>query len=361
MKKILAHNPLKSRDLLLWYQNNARELPWRKTSDPYKIWISEVMLQQTTVNAVINYYHRWLKRFPTIQSLARGNIHDILNLWQGLGYYQRARNIHKAAQIIYKDHHGEIPKNPKVLRKLPGFGPYTTNAVLSIAYELRLPLIDTNIRRLVMRQLALRGVANIKQNKTITTYLEKIMPKKNISFFNQALMELGALICKPKNPLCLLCPIQKNCKAFQKGIQELIPKTSKNKIKKINAAIALIQKERKFFIQKRPEKGLLAGLWEFPGGKQEKEKKIEETLKREIKEELKVSVTKSDFLMKVKHYYTQFAVTLHVFTCDVVPFPLEDDTHKWVILKNLKNFPMPSGSAKIVSKLKHDDNQQRRA
>lgn len=340
-----------SRRLIRWYKTNARDLPWRRTSDPYKIWISEVMLQQTTVNAVIPYYERWITIFPTIQDVASAPIEKILKIWQGLGYYQRAKNIHKSAKLICQSYKGKIPSDPQTLRQCPGFGPYTTGAVLSIAFDKREPTIDANVRRVVMRHLAIKGHADTKNDPRILKFLDAVMPATGNNVFNQAMMELGALVCRSRQPLCLICPLKDDCQAYQKGIQEITPIVKKKNIKEIDVAIALIEKDGRYFIQKRPSTGLLADLWEFPGGKIKKGESVKTALHREVKEELACEVESAKFVMNVVHFYTEFKVNLHVFSATVKNDPPIDKTHKWVTRRHLTKYPMPSGSAKIVDKL----------
>ena len=340
-----------SKDLTSWYRKNARDLPWRRTKDPYKIWISEIMLQQTTVNAVIPYYEKWSKAFPTVYDVAKTSLQKILKAWQGLGYYTRARNIHRSAQLICDSHGGKIPNTVDELRKLPGFGPYTVGAVSSIAFDKRVPIIDANVRRVFMRLLAIEGHADTSNDKEILKFLDKVMPQEGNNIFNQALMELGALVCRNREPVCLLCPVKKFCKAYKQGIQELIPEVKKKDLKDIEAVIAILRRGDKVFIQKRPSSGLLADLWEFPGGKIEKGETPSQALNREIKEELDIHVTAAQHLFNLRHFYTQFRVNLHVFTCEVASHPKVGKGHKWVGLRNLAKYPMPSGSAKIVEKI----------
>ncbi|HBO98146.1 MAG TPA: A/G-specific adenine glycosylase [Candidatus Omnitrophica bacterium] len=340
-----------SSNLTDWYGRNARRLPWRVTRDPYKIWISEVMLQQTTVNAVIPYYGKWLTIFPTVEDLKRAPLEKVLKVWQGLGYYQRAKNLHKAARIICAHYEGKLPSEPEKLRKLPGFGPYTTGAVASIAFDLPCTIIDANVRRVVMRLLALDGYADTSQDQRIEEFLQKAIPSRNTGTFNQALMELGALICRNREPLCLLCPVKAHCAAHQKGIQKIIPKLKKKIIQDLDVAIGILQRGNKYLIQKRPSRGLLADLWEFPGGKIEKGETPQEALKRELKEELDIDITTSRLLMNVRHFYTQFRVNLHVFHCQPKSYPRPHSFRKWLPISRLTEYPMPSGNAKIVARL----------
>jgi A/G-specific adenine glycosylase len=340
-----------AKTLTTWYQKTARDLPWRRTKDPYKIWISEVMLQQTTVNAVIPYFEKWIKTFPTITDLAKTPIQTVLAQWQGLGYYNRAKNLHKSAQIILNEHAAKVPSDPEVVRKLPGFGPYTTGAVLSIAYDRRLPIIDANVRRVVMRILSIDGEADTKQDKRVLEFLLKVLPEKNIGDFNQALMELGALVCRSKEPVCVQCPVLKFCRAYKEGRQEIIPTPKKREIKDIEAVIAIIENNGKYFVQKRPAKGLLADLWEFPGGKLEVGESHEGALIREINEELGIKPKSVKHLFDVQHFYTQFRVKLSVWRFEPETLPATDLTHKWLAPKDFHKYPMPSGSAKIVERI----------
>ena len=340
-----------SKNILRWFSANARDLPWRRTKDPYKIWVSEIMLQQTTVNAVIDRYKKWIKTFPDMKSIARAPRQKILKEWQGLGYYQRARNLHDSAKIIQKEFNGTIPVEADILRTLPGFGPYTVGAVLSIAFGIRSPIIDANVRRVVLRQLGVQGEKESTQRKMIYQFLEKNLPDQNPGDFNQALMEVGALICRHKEPICNLCPIKSSCKAYEKNLQEIIPMPRAKAIKKINAVVGIIEDKGRIFIQKRPPHGLLADMWEFPGGKVEKKETTRQALRREIREELNASVKSMEHFMNVRHYYTQFAVSLDVWKCRLSSLPRGDRMHRWVKRNQLRDFPMPSGSAKIVDKL----------
>lgn len=341
-----------SASLLTWYNKNRRDLPWRHTKDPYKIWVSEMMLQQTTVSTVISYYDLWFKTFPTVESLAKAPIERVLKCWQGLGYYARARNLHKASQIVLDQYDGQLPKDPALVRALPGFGPYATGSVLSIAFDLPLQIIDANVRRVIMRIVLLNGYADTTQDKAISEYLTKVFPKTHAGDFNQALMELGALICKPKDPACLICPVRSFCKACAENCQESIPTKMVKNIQNIHAVIGIIKKDKKYFIQRRATKGLLQGMWEFPGGKIEKGETKEQALIREIKEELGVAVTASKYLFDVTHFYTQYKVRLSVFESEVNPSPKVGKEAVWAGVKDFDKYPLPSGTKKIIDKLK---------
>ncbi|MCX6571058.1 MAG: A/G-specific adenine glycosylase [Candidatus Aminicenantes bacterium] len=336
-------------ELLAWYRVNRRKLPWRRTRDPYRIWVSEVMLQQTTVPAVIPYYERWLKVFPDIGSLSRASLRKVLREWQGLGYYQRARNLHKAAKTIVREYGGRIPDDECTLGSLPGFGPYTTAAVLSLVYGKPQPVIDANVRRVLMRVLGLRGTAEARVDKTLRAFLETVFSKDSPGDFNQAMMELGALVCRSRNPQCLACPVREFCRAAREGTQEIIPRPRTLGLEKIEAVVAVIEKDGRILIQKRPSRGLLADLWEFPGGKVERGESLVQALRREVREELGAEVEDVRRLTTVHHAYTRFQVTLRAYACK-----LRDEDFKtgprrrWVTLNSIRRYPLPSGSVKIV-------------
>lgn len=337
--------------LIDWYNIFARDLPWRKTRDPYKIWISEVMLQQTTVTAVIPYFVRWINEYPDLLSVAKAPLEKILKSWQGLGYYSRARNIHAAAKLIVENHSGQIPPDKSQLMRLPGMGPYTTGAVLSIAFDQREPIIDANVRRVLMRQLKLEGPADLRHDKVIRNFLLEVMPQSNNRIFNQALMELGALICKSSDPDCGQCPVRSSCLAYQAKCADKIPKPKKQKIKTIRASLAVLEKDGKYFMQKRPTPGLFAGLWEFPGGKIKSGESPRKALKRELKEELNIEIEIIKKLPQVIQYYTKFKAVLHVWLCRPLAAPKTGPGRKWLTAREFYKYPMPSGTVKIIKSM----------
>jgi A/G-specific adenine glycosylase len=337
------------RRLLAWYREHRRPLPWRADRDPYRIWVSEIMLQQTTVQAVVPYFEAWLGLFPDVETLARAPVRKILRAWQGLGYYERARNMRRAAKIILAKHGGSIPDDPGALRRLPGFGPYTTAAVLSLAFDKPFPVLDANVRRVAMRLLDLRGRPGPEADRKVSAWLEATCPRHGAGDFNQAMMELGALVCRPRSPLCLSCPVLDTCAAAAAGVQELIPPSKRTRLKKIEAVLAVVRKDGHVLIQKRAEKGLLAGLWEFPGGKREPGESRSAALRREVREELGAEVRSARFLTRVEHSYTRFQVTLYVYECrlDREP-PAVRGRRVWSTLSGLRRYPLPSGSVKVV-------------
>lgn len=338
-----------SRRLLFWYRSHRRFLPWRQTRDPYKILVSEVMLQQTTVAAVIPYYERWIRVFPTFKKLSQASWGKVLKHWQGLGYYARARNLYKTARLVVDTYGGNLPEDPQILRNLPGFGPYTTAAVVSIAFGKPDPVIDANVRRLMSRVLAIRSKKS--SDEPMRVFLKQHIPLSDAGDFNQALMELGALICKPSDPLCLSCPWQRSCLSKKKGIEHLIPLKKKKILKKIRTVVAILKKGNRVFFQQRPDQGLLAGFWELPGGKIEKGETEQEALARELKEELGVDLRKAVYKSTIWHSYTCFQVTLSAWECEVYPEPRLDKTHRWISEKGLKKYPLPSGTVKLLKKM----------
>ncbi len=336
--------------LIDWFKKNQRALPWRKNYDPYQVWISEIMLQQTQVTTVLPYFDQWIKKLPDIKSVADAKEDTILKLWEGLGYYSRARNLQKAAKVIVEKHNGQLPNDPKAILELPGIGKYTAGAISSIAFNKPEPIVDGNVIRVIARLMNYSKNTRLPENiKHFWNWMEKSVPKEAREF-NQGMMELGALICSPKNPKCDRCPLKSRCASNKKGTMNLLPNRGK-KIEKvpIKVAIAIIEKGEKIFIQKRPSKGLMGGLWEFPGGKVEKET-VKEALKREIKEEIGIEISNIKPFHRIKHGYTKFSVDLHCFRAKTTDKKIPSKG-KWVKIEELKKYPFPAANVRIIEKL----------
>jgi len=352
----LAIDNIRSR-LLTWYDHNRRDLPWRGETDPYRIWISEVMLQQTQVTTVIPYYYRFLNRFPDVVELAAAPLEDVLKMWEGLGYYARARNLHRAAIEVVKKQAGQFPTSYADLRRLPGFGDYTAGAVASIAFSEAVPAVDGNVKRVLARLFAIegdlnRGVAGRQLRETAVRLVDSARPGD----WTQALMELGALVCLPQAPRCLLCPLNGLCQARRRGIEQTLPfKPPKKKLPHYDVTAAVIRRADQILIARRPLEGMLGGLWEFPGGKQETGETLPECLRREIREELGLEIEVGEQLTTVKHSYTHFKITLHAFACHLVsgqPQKLGVADWRWVTLPELDTFAFPRTDLKIIETLR---------
>ena len=344
------------KNLLGWFDREQRDMPWRRTRNPYPIWVSEIMLQQTQVQTVIPYFERWMKSFPTLQILARSREETVLKHWEGLGYYSRARNLHRAAKIVIKQHKGKVPDSYDTLIQLPGIGRYTAGAILSIAFDQPVPVLDGNVKRVLSRLFVMQGngVPSAHENRLWETSAELVPPQRP-GDFNQAMMELGATVCLPKKPLCLVCPLQKSCEAQQRGEIDKYPAPKvRAPTQKIEVSAAVVTRAGKVFIQQRLHGGLMGGLWEFPGGKRKPDETEEACLKREIKEELGIPVTISKKLMTIKHSYTQFRVTLNVFWCPWKSGRIratQCEQWKWVKYEDLNNYTFPAANVKVVKYL----------
>jgi len=289
-----------------------------------------------------------------MRSLAQASRGRVLKAWEGLGYYERAKNLHLAARVMCRENDGMIPDKYEDLIALPGFGPYTAAAVLSIAYGRPCPVLDANVRRVAMRLAGIQGRLGPRLDRILLERIRTVFPEQKSGEFNQTMMELGALVCRPRNPGCLLCPLQSYCLAFKRGVQEIIPTPKKRDFQEIETVVGVIRNGRRYLIQKRPPRGLLASLWEFPGGKREKGETLRRALRRELREELGAEARISRLLLKVHHSYTRYHVTLFAFACRLSGHPkLRKGSHRWVSLKAMRNYPFPSGSAKIVRHLEN--------
>lgn len=344
--------------LLQWFRLHQRKLPWRRNHLPYEIWISEIMLQQTQVKTVLPYYERWMARFPDMASVAEASEEELLKYWEGMGYYSRVRNIHKTAHIVMTDHGGEFPREHGAILKLPGIGPYTAGAVMSLAFNEDFPLVDGNVERVFARLFDIDSPVKGKENqKLIWKTARELIPPGKARDFNQALMELGALICLPRTPLCGDCPVSGSCESRRAGIVDQRPVAGKRKsLQPIQVAIGLLLRDGKIFIQKRPPHGLMPHLWEFPGGKILENETPEAALVREFREELDLDICGLDKIALFRHNYTSFKVTLHAYFCTLVsphqePVLRTAVDGRWVTPDQLQDYAFPAANRKLIRML----------
>jgi A/G-specific adenine glycosylase len=351
-----------SSKLLDWYQLNKRTLPWRGAKDPYAVWVSEIMLQQTRVETVIPYFKNWMRRFPTIRALAKASEQDVLNAWEGLGYYSRARNLHKAAKIVAAEFNGRLPRDLDELRKLPGIGRYTVGAIASIAFDMNVPALDGNIKRVYARLFDIaEPVDTSTGEKLLWDLAEKALPKKDAGDYNQALMDLGATICVPSNPRCLICPVMKICKARERGTQNERPvKAPKKDVPHYIHAAGVIVRRGRVLLAKRPSKGLLGGMWEFPNGRVEGNpaEGLAEALRTGYNLRLRAtrrSVRNIAPLGIVHHGYSHFHVSVYAFVCELASEVKAEDL-KWIPVNKLGEYPMGRIDRQIATMLQAQAN-----
>ena len=352
-----------TQDLLAWYRRHRRDLPWRGTGDPYRIWVSEVMLQQTQVATAQPYYERFVAAYPTVHDLAAAPVDDVLKLWEGLGYYARARNLHRAAQIVVDEYDGKLPPSRDELLNIPGIGPYTVGAILSIAFGRPEPALDGNVRRVMSRVLLIDDdPRRPRVERGILDELRRLISTDAPADFNQALMELGATICVAKSPRCLICPVARYCRAQAVGRQSDLPVKRKRPSRPHHhVAVGFIWRDNQLLISRRPSDGLLGGLWELPGGKQASDETLEDCLRREIAEELGIDVAVDRHLVTVEHGYSHFSVTLHAFECrwrSGEPRALATSDWAWVSYGQLRDYPLPRGTTKILDALASDQERK---
>lgn len=358
--------------LLNWFAQNARDLPWRRTSDPYAIWISEIMLQQTQVKTVLPYWKRWMKTLPDIKSLARAKPEKVLKLWEGLGYYTRARNLQKAAQEICAKHDGKFPRDFDDILALPGIGRYTAGAIASIAFNEPKPILDGNVIRVLTRVYGIEKNPRKKQTnsklwdlakdlvahaKTQSSALYKsptfasFAPSRDTrpcSFLNQSLMELGALICTPRSPKCEICPVNKHCVAFRENRVEQLPNLGKRFPQTNRHFVAfVISKRGKFLVRQRPAGVVNAHLWEFPNLETP-----ETNLHDAAREILGFNSTPLQLFCSIKHSITRFRISLHAFRAELNGSPKKSSCRgRWCSLKELEQLSFPSAHRKILNRL----------
>lgn len=353
--------------LLAWSDTGQlRAMPWRalpgQARDPYAVWVSEIMLQQTQVATVIPYFRRWLDRFPTVEALAAASQDEVLKAWEGLGYYSRARNLHKAALVIVHQHEGQLPSKREALAALPGIGRYTVGAILSIAFGQRAAVLDGNVKRVLSRLYDIEEDIRAPATETHLWHLAEALvagvDPTEAGPLNEALMDLGATLCAQRAPRCTVCPLRDLCLANARGTQELRPvKAPRKALPYFDVTAAVLLRPDypgQVLIAQRPSSGMLGGLWEFPGGKRHAGETLPECLRREIHEELGVDVEVGRHLISVRHAYTHFRITLHAFECRLLsgePQPIGVADWRWVRLDELAAFPFPVTDQKIIRAL----------
>lgn len=343
------------RRLVAWFDQNARKLPWRRNRDPYAVWVSEIMLQQTQVGTVVGYFDRFLAAFPTIEALAAADEHDVLRLWEGLGYYRRARQLHRAAQIVVAEHDGRFPSDRSMVDRLPGIGRYTAGAILSIAFDAREPILEANTLRLFSRLLAYDGDPRSTAGQQILWAMaEAVLPKRGSGHLNQALMELGSEVCDARTPRCEGCPVAMLCRANQEGRQLEIPRPkAKRTIEAVRQAAVLVRRRGRVLLLRWPEGVRFAGLWDFPRFPITAERPAE--IRRELAENVLALtgavIAPGKQLATLTHGVTRFRITLD---CHEAEFLSNDKTvanhmeTRWLRPAELASYPLSSTGRKLA-------------
>lgn len=349
--------------LLRWYDRSRRDLPWRVSPgsphdvcpDGYHVLVSEAMLQQTQVATVIPFFHRFIAQFPTLADLAAADEQTVLRAWQGLGYYSRARNLRAAAQAIARDHGGRVPSTVLALRQLSGVGAYTAGAVASIAYDCRAPIVDGNVARVLCRIDRIETDPRDKQTLALLwRRAEEILPNERFGDFNSSLMELGATVCTPRSPQCLICPVSAHCEAFAGGVQDQIPAPRKAKeTPLLHRDVLCVRARRKaedvWLIEQRPEKGCWAGMWQFVTVKRRGKRPSANDVKRATG----IAVRSPKRIGSASHALTHRRYAFDIYVCAARDGyqPLRDRLRKWVTRLELERYPLPRPHVKVVTLL----------
>lgn len=343
------------KDLIGWFKGNQRNLPWRQDQDPYKVWVSEIMLQQTRVETVIPYFNRFIDKFPTIKALAEAEEGDVLKAWEGLGYYSRARNLQAAVREVHEKYNGQVPNSKVEISKLKGVGPYTSGAILSIAYERPEPAVDGNVMRVISRIFAsFDDISKQTTRKKIEVIISKMISWSDPSSFNQGLMELGALMCTPTSPTCSICPIQSHCQAFAQNIQDQLPvKAKKAKPKQKKLACAFIKnQDSQVLIHQRASTGLLANLWEFPNLELTNERPIEDQLSEFLLTDFHFHTNIGEKIFHVEHVFSHLKWDVTIFRVELLSIEemtMTNERTKWVSADEIKIYPFPVSHQKIIT------------
>jgi A/G-specific adenine glycosylase len=333
-------------------------MPWRGEADPYKIWVSEIMLQQTQVQQATPYFQNFISLFPTVYELAKADQQEVLKAWEGLGYYSRARNLHSAAKMVVDDFNGRVPQTYDEIINLKGVGPYTAAAVTSIAFNEPNAVVDGNVIRVLTRYYGIEDdTRSTKTRRKVQELADELIDKDKPGDFNQALMELGSEVCTPSKPVCNECPVQTGCVAAKMAKTAVIPYKSPARKKPHHViGVGIIERDadNKVLIALRPNNAMLGGLWEFPGGKKEENETIQQTVERELNEELGVEVKAYKEMMNFKHTYSHFSITMHAWHCKLLsgePKPKESQEVRWVTKQELEEYPFPKANKVLTEKL----------
>ena len=345
-----------SRRLLAWFGRSAREMDWRTTDDPYRIWVSEVMLQQTRVETVTPYYRRFLSAFPTVRALADAPRDRVMKLWEGLGYYSRARNLHRAAGVVARENGGRLPEDPEALAALPGIGRSTAGAIAAIAFRKDTPILDANAKRVIARLAAVaEPLSRPSVERRLWELSRGLIPPGKGRETALALMDLGAMVCTPRRPDCPACPLRDRCEGFRQGLQEAIPaKAAKKDLPRHDVVVAWIADGKgRILVGRRPERGLLGGLWELPGGRRESGETREEALRRELRQGWGMGVEVGERIASVPHGFSHFRITLHAFRCRRMgKGPRTEREWRWVRRKDLIGLAFPRAYRKMIDACK---------
>ena len=343
--------------LLDWFRADARDLPWRRTRDPYAVWLAEIILQQTRIDQGLPYYERFIEAYPSVTALAAAPLDAVMKLWEGLGYYSRARNLHRAAKMVVNEYGGRFPYTAAALKKLPGVGDYTAGAIASIAFGQREPVVDGNVKRVLARLYAVaESIDSAPTTRRLWEIAWELVPAEAPGDFNQALMELGARVCAPRNPMCGECPARRWCRAREEGAQDALPvRTAKKAAPHQERIVAVIERRGRLLIGRRPPNGLLGGLWEFPNGEISPGESHEAALVRTARETAGLAITPEGCIAAVDHAYTHLRVTLHVYRCSAHPGkPEAGGGHtalKWVFPSQFDRYAFPGAHHKFLARL----------
>lgn len=345
------------RRLKTWYAQNARDLAWRKNQDPYRVWLSEIMLQQTQVTTVIPYFERFTAQFPTVRHLAEADESEVLRLWEGLGYYRRARQLHAAARQIVQQHGGQFPTDPAAVRALPGVGRYTAGAILSIALGQPEPILEANTIRLFARLLAFQGATHDKQGQTLLWAMaQAIVTRHEPGILNQALMELGSEVCGNGTPRCEVCPVRSLCRGYEKGLQGELPRKREKLQFEYRTEVAVVLRRRdRVLLLEQPEGGRWAGLWDFPRFQvfSENQTNLHQEILQNLHQKTGLTVALGEHLKTIRHGVTRYKITLECFDATVRSGRLNlksvaDEQHAWLLPAELESYPLSTTGRKLA-------------